>query len=55
MVKADLGFTATYKGADGRTHTMDVVAWDDNGYALVLDGKRGQLVPAREYSSGFQD
>jgi hypothetical protein len=54
MIKAEPGFTAVFKVADGSTRTVEVVAWDDEGNALVLDSKRGQLVPARSYSSAFQ-
>ncbi|MGW0805252.1 hypothetical protein [Nonomuraea sp. NPDC002799] len=49
MIKAEPGFVATFKSTDGTLRTMDVVAWDDEGRALVLDGRRGELVDARSY------
>lgn len=52
MIKADPGFVAVFKNANN-THTEAVLAWDDQGHALVLDARRGQLVQARSLD-GFR-
>lgn len=49
MIKADSGHVAVFKTAHGR-HTEDILAWDDEGHALVLD-KKGQLIRARSYNN----
>lgn len=47
MIKSD-GYVAVFDH-DGRVTTKPVVAWDDDGRALVVDFVGGRLTPATGY------
>ncbi|MFF3346101.1 hypothetical protein [Streptomyces sp. NPDC002779] len=57
MIPAEHGaFVARYSNKESKTpglrySTKPVVAWDDMGAAMVLDGRRGCLVRADSYSN----
>jgi hypothetical protein len=55
VIKAPRGYRAVYSHEKPHAHTTtkDVVAFDDDGQALVL-GDRGGLVPATSYTN-FKD
>lgn len=52
MIKAPRGYRAVYTHTEPEKHTTtkDVVAFDEDGLALVL-GDRGTLVPATSYTN----
>ena len=51
MIPANRGWVAVFENDDRPNHTKPVVAWDDNGAALILDEKLGALRPARDFTN----
>lgn len=50
MIKADPGWVAVYKSSSSsRTshNERPIIAWDDDGNALVVEDHSGELIPAR--------
>lgn len=51
MIAAAPGHIALFNQNGHYSHSKPVLAWDDQGTALILDEKRGMLRPARDYSN----
>lgn len=52
MIAANPGHIALFNDNNGSyNHSKPVVAWDDNGAALILDEKLGALRPARDFTN----
>ncbi|WP_435120733.1 hypothetical protein [Micromonospora tulbaghiae] len=52
MIPANPGYAASFKKTNKNMgNLLPVIAWDDEGHALVLDEDEGQLVRASRFSN----
>lgn len=52
MIPASPGYSASFHKTDKHMpHDLPVVAWDNDGNALVVDEAEGHLVPANRFSN----